>query len=283
MTKAGLRTRIVSSLPKGLKVSTYKLIAALLLVSCGSLHAEEDLFRKGQFFIDLGYAAGQPRGEELDYLTDSTAYQLDSYRLLLLSTNQQKQLLGALRLATYSEPNKSAQSGRLGFEYAVVNWLGVGGSLNTEKIRLKGIYTGPIFDITYYLLPIFGTSCDGFFNATASCNPGILDYIASTKYDLKSTPLNTLDFDVGFHPGTGAWDPYFRLTMGAGKWDKATVAKGGTSLGCRYRVASFAYVFAEGYYNYYSIHLSASDSSSGTGGSATIQEGGGRAGFGFTF
>jgi hypothetical protein len=55
------------------------------------------------------------------------------------------------------------------------------------------------------------------------------------------------------------------------------------SLGCRYRVASFAYVFAEGYYNYYSVHLSASDSSNGTGGSATIQEGGGRAGFGFTF
>jgi hypothetical protein len=106
---------------------------------------------------------------------------------------------------------------------------------------------------------------------------------AAEKIETSIAALYSKFYHFTGTPGTGAWDPYFRLTMGAGKWDKATVAKGGTSLGCRYRVASFAYVFAEGYYNYYSVHLSASDSSNGTGGSATIQEGGGRAGFGFTF
>lgn len=251
----------------------------LLLLGFSALSADEgDLFHKGGFYIDASYGAGRPNGQILDYITDTTSYQLNTFRLAFFSANTEKQQLGLYRVFTYSPPGQESRNGRLGFEYAMFDWLGLGVSFNTYRVKLTGVYLGPLIGFPF---DSFGTTCDGWINPGRACSPGISDWAAGTKVDMKVEPINTVDCDVGFHPGHGGWDPYFKMVMGFGSVYKGATIKLGGIAGSRFRAAGPAYVLAEAYANYYSLQFHKSDASEA--GSASVTDVGGRLGVGVTF
>ncbi len=252
-------------------------ILAVFFFSAVSLSAQDtSLFRQGQMFMEFSYGAGKPQSTVLDSIADTSDYQLDSLRLAA-SSSQHKQLLGFARIQAYQEPRIQSTTARFSFEYAVLNWLGLGFSLNSQKLKLSNVYAGPILPVYLYAIPLASSSCDGFINLSSACGPGILDFASSATIDLVSEPINTVDFEVGFHPATGGWDPYFKLAMGAGAWEQNTVAKGSAILGCRIRTAEWLYVFAEGYATHYTVQARRGE------GSVVGTDSGGRAGIGFTF
>lgn len=253
-----------------------KILILVFLFSVSIEAQDTSLFRKGQLFMDFSYGAGKPQSAILEEITDPTDYRLDSLRLAL-SSNQQKQILGLARMQAYQEPRIRSTTARFSLEYAVLDWLGLGFSLNSQKLKLSRVYVGPLMPVEFYTLPFASSSCEGFVNISSSCGPGLLDYLASATFGLISEPIHTADFEVGFHPVSGSVDPYFKLAMGGGVWEKNTVARGSAILGCRVRTTQWLYLFAEGYAAHYSIQARRG------GGSATGQDSGGRAGIGFTF
>lgn len=254
--------------------------AGLLLFCSAEIQANEDLFRSGQFFIDVSYGGGNPGGPAISDSLDTSIYLFNSARLTLL-TNVERRQLGAYRFLTYQIPRATAQNGRLGGEYALFDWLGVGLSVNTLRIKLKGVYTsllGPEFPpFTSALLS--SNRCDGLLNAPATCPPGLLDY--SIRREIKLEKINTLDFDTGFHLSSGRWDPYFKIAVGGGSVYKGTTLKAGGMLGTRIRLLGGAYILAEGYASHYSLHFRTTDSESSS--STSLTDAGGRIGMGFSF
>jgi hypothetical protein len=257
-----------------------KTLILLMIFSATALQAEEDLFRAGQIFIDVSYGAGNPGGRAITDSADTTGYLFSSARLTL-ATNVEKRQVGMYRFLTYQIPKAASVNGRLGAEYALFDWLGIGFSVNTLRIKLKGIYTSPIglqlSPLSFYFYSY--NYCDGLVNAPTACPPGLLDH--PVRREIKMENINTLDFDTGFHLSSGRWDPYFKMVVGGGSVYKGSTLKVGGIIGTRLRVIGGAYLLAEGYASYFSIQFRATESESSS--SSSITDSGGRIGMGFSF
>ncbi len=236
------------------------IIIGALAFAIGPLKAEgsEDLFRKKQMFIELYGGSGTARSPSLDYWKDSEFNTLHAYTMLS-ATNSKRNLLGIYEL---SQPKGSVESknGRAEIEYAVTDWLGLGGSLNSSSIQINNAVLnremallGVALQSSASSIPYASLIATNFIGSSA--NPTVIDFLASEKGKISMSKINTIDFDLGFHfPGSSRLDPFFKLTVGTGTVNDESIIKGGAILGLRIQPAPHFNIIVDAATNVYSFN-----------------------------
>jgi hypothetical protein len=243
------------------------LIAAPIFAQDGDVGG--DLFRKGQTFIDLSYGGGTANSSAFSMDGEDPFVKLHGFTMLT-APNMQKNLLGLQELSM-PEPEIQARNGRVEVEHAVTEWLGIGASINSSTITIKNVQIGGMFAFFSVLLDPY---------ASSATPPGIFDMLVTMQGDLKYEPLNTLDFNVGFHlPGSARIDPFIKLAVGIGSVSGGSILKGGTILGVRMALAPHFHILLDGYANGFNIMSTSADSA----GSTSVTETGAHFGIGTNF
>lgn len=202
-----------------------------------------DLFRDGELFFDIEGGVSKVESPAIDFLKDTSLYQFSAITNANQSpssgVNQNRQILGFYQLINTPEPEVSVKRGRFGIEYAVTNWLGLGGSLNSTKIKIKDYPHWQTFYPYLYGLANGSTSTSGeipqhIFSTTGE--PSFYDYLLTfDRTNIELEDLNTLDFNIGFHlPGSENFDPYIQLALGGGSIPGGYITKMGIALAVRY-------------------------------------------------
>ncbi|MCB1172491.1 MAG: hypothetical protein KDK39_02945 [Leptospiraceae bacterium] len=244
---------------------------AFLLLSM-ALHAEEsastDLFRQGEVFIELSGGLAKPSGDAVRAWENDAGAMLLSASMLVSSNNDRK-LYGAYQFSKMGDPESQSKNARFGVEYAVLDWLGLGGSFQSTKVEIRNAFVNSA-DLAF--LALFTSSYSSYYGSSGL---SLLDIMAFQQGTVKFAAFNTVNFDISFHlPGTESFDPYIRLGFGPGSTSGGSVMRAGASLGFRY--GGPVYVGLEAFSNAYTITLTSV-------GSTTIQESGGRVSLGVAF
>lgn len=256
----------------------YLLIVLMTFVSAGALFAQDttdndtnqDLFRKGQLFVDFGFGGGAASSPALNAVEDDSNSQFIGI-MDLSSTDPTRYMFGLYLINSSGKHNRTDLNGRIGIEYAINSVLGLGASVQSTQITIDNVavYDGLLF---------FGW----LFNPNTSLSP--LEILGAKRETVKMSSLNTVDFDLGLHlPGTEYLDPYVRFSPGIGSVEGGTIVKAGATLGMRFKIANSVTLNLEGYGNAMMLSFPAQEDSGESSSTTTVSEGGGRIGFGMVF
>lgn len=222
----------------------------LLAMLPASLSAQ-DFFRQGRLLIDASYGIGEPQGRTVNQISNNQ--ELDnqiSGLLYLQNTNPGSQALGLLYLTQDPEVTAESESFQIGIEYAVTDWLSLGGRLEQTKVTWNNVrLISPTSQLA--LLGGFGP-----FNAASGISS--LDFLPLLLTDDVglSDPVNTLNFDLGFHLfGSGAVDPYLKLQLGGGTFGDGSALRAGTALGANFGLGDTLFLKTEAFATAYRLTL----------------------------
>ena len=252
----------------------------LFFAASVAIHAEDpassDAFHEKAVYLDLAGGASQPHSSVIKALETGGSAAFIPLLGDLTATAPDRKLYGLYLL---SQPTGSARAanGRLGIEYGVNNWFGIGGSFETTQVTLKNV------PIVVGALGNFGTLLFLSRNSPAS-SPNFVDFFLSSRGTVRMSPLNVLNIDFGFHfPSPDFLDPYFKFVYGFGAVDGGFINKAGGILGVRVLIGQHFYFFLEGYGNAMAINFPGDPATGEKPSQTSVNEGGGRFGLGLRF
>ncbi len=215
------------------------------------LFAEGDFFAPGAFYLDMGTANTNPGPAKAFANTDNNFYAI----LGLLSSNPETRSASAVSyfVSTARKPTVSGSNQRLGFEYSLTEWAGIGGSVNQSRFEVKNANFAQVLDpAALFLLSFAG----GPFNISSPTQPTpVAVYLGILPVSYRTDAIRTTDFDFAFHIPTGPFDPFVRVSIGGGKVGDVTVSKGGLTVGLRWSPTSCCYAFLESFHNRFSFEI----------------------------
>ena len=162
-------------------------------------------YHKGKILTDISIASlGSEVSSRSNPNTFTSLYFLYDVRPLLLSSNTQSVDLGLYKYASYSKPEIQNYNSRLGVEYAIFDWLGIGASVSATRVRITKITPGSYLTATSsYFLP---TPPNGKA-------PTINDYFSFSRQEFRIN-FATIDLEASLHYPYKIFDPYFRFGYG---------------------------------------------------------------------
>lgn len=125
---------------------------------------------------------------------------------LLESSNEDRRNLGIIKISQFKTSELINNNFRLGYEYKILSFLGIGGSYQYSRVVVTDVLSGD-----YALLPQFGISPPPPSNTP----PDLSNYSTLFPRDLKSK-ITSLELEGTLHPirNPDIWDPYFRFGYG---------------------------------------------------------------------
>lgn len=238
----------------------------LLFLIAHGLHAkpvDEFLsFRSGRIYADL--SGGAPRiGEGISVVKDDPLT-LRNLRIAQEATNPRAQALG--RYSAWMRPDSRvlARNLRMGFEYAVSDYVGLGYSIEHTDITVKNVPLTQSFNLMPWLLMM---TAGMTINPSASPQP--VDYLNAMVHKVHIGNLGTVNGDLAFHAGNiRRVDPYLRLTLGVGPEGSYMTRFSGT-IGLRLFLIEHVYFLIEGYQSKLHIVYPANGLGSSSGSSSS--------------
>lgn len=182
----------------------------LFFFSISLLATDEDnqdkpSYHKGKILTDIGFAnLSSEVSSRSNPNTFTSLYFLYDVRPLLLSSNTQSVELGLYKYASYSKPEIENYNSRLGVEYAIFDWLGIGASVSRRVSELLRLLPVVILLQRLVFLP---TSPNGK-------PPTISDYFSFSRQEFRIN-FATIDLEASLHYPYKIFDPYFRFGYGA--------------------------------------------------------------------
>ncbi len=116
---------------------------------------------------------------------------------LVQSPNQDRRNLGIAKATTYQESEIRNQNARFGLEYAVLSWLGIGGSFTRSNTQVTNVLPGDYLILASFGVPIPNPRTDPpelgnlgtFFPRTLNANLTVAELEAALHY-----PVSLFDF-----------------------------------------------------------------------------------------
>lgn len=242
-------------------------------------------FQKGRWMIDL-------RGGGLFSITGDPQRAVDSVNKSYLPVGYYTLTSGSesdriLSYATYISKEKAkinGETGEFAFEYALLDWLGIGADIHHSNYRVSGV---PQLGLRYSMYDNFLIGLMLRYSGQPISNIILLETIDPfLTGSVQFVSATTLNFNVAFHLNShSTWDPYVKIHLGFGgeAISEATIlGRAGITLGSRFFVSDGFYIQTEvtSAYNYLQA------STEGGSGETVILEGEyteayGQAGIGF--
>ncbi len=189
---------------KNLQILFVFLLSTTLLAT--EDNEDKPSYHKGKILTELNLGSlNSEISNRSDPNTLTTLYFLYDVRPLLLSSNSESINLGVYKYASYEKPEVHNFNSRLGFEYAMFDWLGFGASVTATRFRITKITPGDyLSNPTSYILPAEPRNGSPFIN----------DYFSFIKQDFKIN-FATVNLEASLHYPFKFLDPYIRIGYGA--------------------------------------------------------------------
>ena len=234
-----------------------------------------DLFSSGTWIIELGGGASNAEGQGLS--GGKKQRRRDDFSAAAGQNSGMNHMFSFNRFRHSQTREADGKNARIGFEYGLANWFGLGASIESSKLTVKR--SGPDAAALFLFAQNSGTA--GGSSGGSAGTTGGADMRRFNERDLPA--FNTLDLTAGFHfPGNARIDPFLRIAVGIGRVDGEDIRKSGAALGIRFLLGSRLTLGIEAYGNWFD-----GPGSGGRGRSASIgndvQETGGRSLVGFRF
>ena len=189
----------------------YLLILFLFFILTSLLATEEDnedkpSYHKGRLITDISFGSlHSDISSRSNPNTFTSLYFLYDVRPLLLSSNSESVSLGVYKYGTYEKPEMQNYNSRLGFEYAVFDYLGLGASVTATRFRITKITPGDyLSNPSLYILP----------DASRIGSPNISDYFSFNRQEFQIN-FATVNAEASLHYPYKIFDPFIRFGYGA--------------------------------------------------------------------
>lgn len=163
-------------------------------------------YHKGRIIADLSFGSLHSEISNRSNPNTLTAlYFLYDVRPLLLSSNSESLNLGILKYSSYEKPQLQNYNSRLGFEYAVFDYLGIGASVTATRFRITKITPGDyLSNPSLYILP----------GGPRIGSPNVSDYFSFNQQEFKIN-FATVNAEASLHYPYNNIDPFIRFGYGA--------------------------------------------------------------------
>lgn len=162
-------------------------------------------YHKGKILTDISFGSFSSEiSSRSNPNTLTSLYFLYDLRPLLLSPNPESVNLGVYKYGSYQKPEVENYNARLGIEYAVFDWLGLGISTAATRFKISKITPGNYLSYPVsYILP----------QGPSGNSPIISDYFSFVRQEFKIN-FATIDLEASIHYPYQYFDPYFRIGYG---------------------------------------------------------------------
>lgn len=188
-----------------------------------SLQATPTSFAKGQWSWELQGGSLQNKvSDDASPERFSTLFFLYDVGPLVQSPNPERRNLGLAKAASYQESEIRNQNVRFGLEYALLSWLGFGGSITRSNTQVTNVLPGDYLILASFGVPVpsprgdapeltnFGT----FFPRTLNAN------------------LTVAELEIALHYPIALFDVYLRGGMGQ-LWEGGSGRKESLAIGTK--------------------------------------------------